>query len=106
MPKITALSNIKHDGKDYVAGDTLDVNKSDAEYLVKLGAAEAGGKGDKKPTAAEVKAAAEAEAAKKAAAQAAQAAASFCSSSQHGWKYVSSKYAGCRSSNARKNDSC
>ena len=44
MPKITALSNIKHDGKDYVAGDTLDVNKSDAEYLVKLGAAEAGGK--------------------------------------------------------------
>jgi len=48
MPKITALSNIKHDGKDYVAGDTLDVNKSDAEYLVKLGAAEAGGKSAKK----------------------------------------------------------
>jgi hypothetical protein len=48
MPKITALSNIKHDGKDYVAGDTLDVNKSDAEYLVKLGAAEAGGKAAKK----------------------------------------------------------
>ena len=48
MPKITALSNIKHNGKDYTAGDTLDVNKSDAEYLVALGAAKAGGAAEKK----------------------------------------------------------
>lgn len=40
MPKITALSNIKHNGKDYAAGDTLEVNESDAKYLVELGAAE------------------------------------------------------------------
>lgn len=48
MPKITALSNIKHNGKDYAAGDVLDVNKSDADYLVKLGAAEVGGKSSAK----------------------------------------------------------
>ena len=73
MPKITALSNIKHDGKDYVAGDTLEVNKSDAEYLVKLGAAEAGGKAAKK--------AAEPEAAEAAAPEAAPAATDAADSS-------------------------
>lgn len=62
MPKITALSNIKHNGKDYAAGDSFDANKSDADWLIKLGAAEAGGTAEKKPTAAEVKALAEAEA--------------------------------------------
>jgi hypothetical protein len=48
MPKITALSNIKHDGEDYVAGDSFTVNESDAEWLIKLGAAEAGSKPAKK----------------------------------------------------------
>lgn len=70
MPKITALSNIKHDGKDYAEGETLDVTKSEAEWLIHLGAAEAGGKTEKKPTATEAKAAAEAEAAAKAEAEA------------------------------------
>lgn len=48
MPKITALSNIKHNGKDYAAGDSFDANKSDADWLIKLGAAEAGGKSAQK----------------------------------------------------------
>ena len=52
MPKITALSNIKHNGKDYKEGDVLEVNESDAKYLVELGAAEA-----EKPTKASKKAA-------------------------------------------------
>lgn len=53
MPKITALSNIKHNGKDYKEGDVLpDVNEADAAYLVKLGAAEV-----EKPTKASKKAA-------------------------------------------------
>ena len=72
MPKITALSNIKHNGKDYKEGDVLEVNKSDADYLVKLGAAEAGGAAEKKPTAAEAKALAEAEAKEKADKEAAE----------------------------------
>lgn len=75
MPKITALSNIKHNGKDYTVGDVLDVNKSDADYLVKLGAAEAGGAAEKKPTAAEAKALAEADAKEKAEKEAADKAA-------------------------------
>ncbi len=62
MPKITALSNIKHNGKDYAEGNTLDVNKSDAEWLVQLGAAVAGVAVEKKPSAAEAKATAETEA--------------------------------------------
>lgn len=48
MPKITALSNIKHDGENYVAGDSFTANESDADCLIKLGAAEAGGKPAKK----------------------------------------------------------
>ena len=48
MPKITALSNIKHDGENYVAGDSFTANESDADWLIKLGAAEAGGKSTKK----------------------------------------------------------
>jgi hypothetical protein len=52
MPKITALSNIKHDGKDYVAGDVVPVNEADAAWLVSLGAAEV-----EKPTKASKKAA-------------------------------------------------
>lgn len=67
MPKITALSNIKHDGKDYKAGEPLEVTKAEAEWLVKLGAAEAGGKSAKKS--------AEPEAAETAAPEAAPAAA-------------------------------
>lgn len=72
MPKITALSNIKHNGKDYKEGDAFDVDKSDADYLIKLGAAKAGGAADKKPTAAEAKASAEAEAKEKAEKEAAE----------------------------------
>ncbi len=48
MPKITALSNIKHDGEDYTEGDSFTVNEADADWLIKLGAAEAGGKHAKK----------------------------------------------------------
>lgn len=56
MPKITALSNIKHDGEDYMAGDSFTANESDAEWLIKLGAAEAGGKPAKKAKEATVEA--------------------------------------------------
>ena len=39
MPKITAISPINHSGKQYAAGDVFEVNDSEADYLVGLGAA-------------------------------------------------------------------
>lgn len=63
MPKITALSNIKHNGKDYKEGDAFDVDKSDADYLIKLGAAKASGKSSAKSTEPEAPEAPESEAA-------------------------------------------
>ena len=67
MPKIKALSPIRHNGKAYVEGDEIEVTKDEAQYLIELNAAEmAGGKSVKKPTAAE--AAADKAAADKAAA--------------------------------------
>lgn len=68
MPKIKALSPIRHNGTPFVEGDEFDVTKEQSDYLIKLGAAElAGNKSVKKPTAAE--AAAEKAAAEKAAAE-------------------------------------
>lgn len=40
MPKLKALYPIDHDGKTYVPGKLLDVDDSQAEALVNVGAAE------------------------------------------------------------------
>ena len=78
MPKIKALSPIRHNGTPYVAGDEFEVTKDEAQYLIELNAAEmAGGKSAKKPTAAELaaeKAASEKEAADQEAAKETEAA--------------------------------
>lgn len=68
--KITVLSPVVHDGKEYAEGDTLDIkDEAQAQALIEGGAAKQAGKRSK----AEEKAEAEAEA--KAAAEAADAAA-------------------------------
>ncbi len=36
---VTALSNISHDGQDYVKGDSIDVTKDQAAALVEAGVA-------------------------------------------------------------------
>ena len=41
MQELKALSNIKHNGKDYKAGDVIgDITPEQAAWLVALGAAE------------------------------------------------------------------
>lgn len=66
MPKLTALTPINHNGRDYGIGDTFDVSdKAQVEQLVQCGAAVASGQKTKAQAAAEV-----AEAASLAAAQA------------------------------------
>jgi ribosomal protein L9 len=68
--KITLLSPVVHDGKEYADGDTVEIkDEAQAQALIETGAAKEAGKKSK----AEAKA--EAEAAAKAAAEAADAAA-------------------------------
>ena len=68
--KLTLLSPVNHDGKDYAEGDSLDIkDEAQAQALVDAGVAKLAGKKSK----AEEKA--EADAAAKAAAEAADAAA-------------------------------
>ena len=37
-PKVTALGNIKHNGRNYVRGDLVPVNGSHLEQLLAIGA--------------------------------------------------------------------
>ena len=69
--KYTALTPIKHDGKDHAVGDTLSLDGKEAKGLLDVGAIEpAGGRGKADKADADAQAKADAEAAAKAQAEA------------------------------------